>query len=353
MEKAFIDRVDDLCYSMRDNDFKKANEIKDELLSYNTKDTSNEDLLTAFMVLISYGIKNDRSTCLESGMAVAFFSIDNLVNRRRDISAAKTLISFAKDTLFLFYMEKKKLYYACVKAFYEQVFEKYPKLSQKGYKDIRNILDNRYDSGFMEIDYAYITYLSAKRGKDLMQKANELGLEYKLICDLVAKYEEFTSFADLGYGFEYYNRPKAIKLFDECKQAPEGYSENNECELLRAPIWLALSYATAEACGAYYGRQGVAEVLKLGDVCPGPTTKEQGIMEREEKARKKKLITRIVILVVLVLAIIFIKVKAGPIIVLLAFGLFVLMESRAKGGKGSSLWYLGHHYVGPAYWLKK
>ena len=54
MEKAFIDRVDDLCYSIRDNDFKKENEKKDELLLYNTKDTSNEDLLTAFMVLISF-----------------------------------------------------------------------------------------------------------------------------------------------------------------------------------------------------------------------------------------------------------------------------------------------------------
>ena len=186
-----------------------------------------------------------------------------------------------------------------------------------------------------------------------MQRTNDIGLEYKLITELITKYEEFTSFADLGYGFEYYNRPKAIKLYDECKQPPEGASSDSKMELLRTPIWLALSYATAEASGAYFGRKNVAEVLKLGELCPEPTSKEKAIMQKEESQRKRKLITRVIVLVVLVLGTILMKFSPGPILVLLVFGLFVLMESRARGGKGSSIWYIGRHYIGPAYWLKK
>ena len=106
MGQEYIDKVDHLCYSIRDNDKNKADELKDELVQMALTDTSNEDLLTAFKLLISYGIENDQSSCLESGMAVAFFSINNLINKRNDNESVKSLISFVKDTLFIFYLEK-------------------------------------------------------------------------------------------------------------------------------------------------------------------------------------------------------------------------------------------------------
>ncbi len=111
----------------------------------------------------------------------------------------------------------------------------------KGYRDVRNICSNRYDNCFMEIDYAYITYIVAKRAKALKEQTNELDSEYTVISEIVSKYEEFTSFADLEYGFKYYNRPKVIALFNACNSTPKGYSQDATRELLRTPLWLALS----------------------------------------------------------------------------------------------------------------
>ncbi len=91
----------------------------------------------------------------------------------------------------------------------------------------------------------------------------------------------------------------------------------------------------------------------MADACPGPTPKELSIIEHNKKTRIKKWVIFAVIALIFVIAVFFVNYKPSPFLALGLLGLFFFAESRVNGGKGSELWYIGYHYIGPAYWWKR
>ncbi len=350
---SFSDKLEEMCNRMDEDNQGECNKIRDSLMPLKVDDISNEDLLIKFKYLIARMHETQGSSCLKP-VAKTAFDIMRVLFDRRDLESAAALLSFAKDTLFIYYLDKRPLYYACVNAYCTQLTGKYfDKLTQKGYKDVRNTSAGKADNGFMEIDYIYIAFSCAAFFIQNKEAASELDAEYDLARDMAKKYEEFTSFADLGYGIKEYNRKKEVQLYKDCIKKPKGFAADSPRELLRCPIWTALAYATAEASGMYYGRYNIASSMGLADVCPAATATELSLIEEMERRKKKARIIGIISVVVLIAAAFLLRSHMVTVMLILLFAAIMAAYTKMSGGKGPDVWFFGYHYFGPAYWLKR
>lgn len=343
----FSDAINRLCLAIAREDKNECGAIEDAM----KYDVSDQALLNGYRSIVATAVKCYDIVCCFSAFNIAFEAMKVLI-LRHNIEALIEITYFAKEVLFLLYLEDRKLYYMCADLIYTIINGGYPDLGKKGYVDIEKLL-NGNDDGYMDIDYIYITYILAFELKLQMENKNEYDYNYKLACNLVDMYFEFTSFADLGYGFEAYNRNKANKLFKVAMKKPRGYSESASSQLLTCPTWTALAYATCEATGSYEGRKAVAKYVGCENCCPGPSSIEQTNMEEAKKARIRRIIVAFIILGILG-GIGYLFRSNIPILFLIGAALmYGVAEYMTNGGKGSEIWYYGHHYIGPAYWINR
>ena len=175
--------------------------------------------------------------------------------------------------------------------------------------------------------------------------------DLKLYQTMKDMYFEFTSFANQGYGYESYNKPKEKKLYMSALGKPSGFDINSDDKLRRRPIWAAMAYATADASGEYKWRMQVMKLLKEDALCDPPREDEQRILD----SRKRTSRVRIAVLIIICLAIVALLFifKAHPIISAIIIGIAAIgiLDQDVSNRYGTNIWFVGHYYTGPAYWL--
>ncbi|MCR5669448.1 MAG: hypothetical protein K6G10_00435 [Butyrivibrio sp.] len=344
----------------------------DKLISYAESGTENEygdfcvwakktindieefdysELLLLFWGLLATTYKRGYSEYSDVACKIAFKAMCILL-RRKNTSAAKDLVIYSRDDLFIIYLTDLKLYYTVVNAFYMEIIGSYPDFWKNGYVSVYNVINGYNDTGYMDADYIYIAAWSAEFAYNICKGNNEVGEDDLEMYSLMKKmYFDFTDFANMGYGMERHNKPKEKELYKKALSKPINYIRDSEDKFRRRPLWTAMAYATGDASGEYKWRHQVTKLLGMEDFCPAPNSDELLIL----KGRKKSSIIRIIIMFILLIMIVFslklytshpVAVVVGVLILLAA-----ALEDSVNSGHGSNIWYLGHFYRGPAYWL--
>lgn len=337
--------------SKSDERFGAFCETTNKVLDYIGPNSEYSCLLLLFWGTVATLSKEGYSIYAEPACRVAFKAIKELINRN-DTTAIKDLAVFTRDDLFLVYLEDRSLYYTIVNEFYLTIMGGYPEFYKNGYVNIQNVINGIADSGYMDADYIYIAAWWAEYAIDASRNcttmdANDLEI-YKTMKEM---YFTFTSFANMGYGYESYNKPKEKKLYLASLGKPNGFSMDSEDKFRRRPVWTAMAYATADASGEYYWRRQVMKLLKEEDLCGPPREDEQRVINRRKKAGLFK-IGSIAIVGACLVALLFMF-RAHPLITsaVIALLAIAIVDEGANSSYGTNIWFVGHFYTGPAYWM--
>ncbi len=329
--------------------FNEFDDICCNMLNYinETDDASALELI--FWGFLVESEKNGYSIYSRKASEVGFTAGKELL-RRKIPEGVADLVAFTRDNLFWIYLKDRYLYYIMVDEFYKCVMGKYPDIYKDGFRNICKIIKGKDDNGYMDMDYIFITAWCANYGIGISEEGTQVTKDdYRIYKKLVDMYYTFRSFADQEYGYKSYNRPKEVKLYKKSIAKPKGYNKKSDDRFKKEPIWAAMAYATAEASGDYYGRYNIAKILGYGNECQGIKSNEQRIIDKNKRMIIKRLIiSLIIVVVVFALGLYFVDNPAdfsfiGSIVIFIAvFNFFT--------GK-SSIWYVGHTYIGPAYWF--
>jgi hypothetical protein len=355
MEEIVIkEQLDDYLYRIQNKELGSEKSFRTLTISLtkNAESYDKDTIIQTFWLSMIYLMDNGADLC-DAVSNLAFSFIGKLFHEY-DGGAVKELVGFMRDDLFLLYLKNKSTYYTVLKYFYLKIHGGYPDIHKDGFRNIKNILDNTRDNGYMDADYIYSTAWLSARGKALYEKGYDVSeSDYKVYKQLVEMYGEFASFANQRYGLKSYNTDKEKKLYKLSLQRPNCIEESSDDPFSKRPLWTAMAYATAEAAGEYDGRYNVASALGFAEFCDDPYPVEINKIDNRKKQKRKRIIISAIALVVIIFAALILRkhlVLLGILAFLAAFG---LLESGVRGGKGSDIWYVGHYYIGPAYWFKR
>lgn len=266
-----------------------------------------------------------------------------------DVEALRKFFCFCRDDLFLLYLKDRQCYAGAAFGYYAAFIGENPDISKYGYNDIDDIVQGRPgNNSHQDIDYIQVAGLCAA----LADKFTEIGYtvpEIERYDEIQAIYYKFRDVADLDSGALSSNLPKANKIYRQCLKKPPHYNKSDPFD--GRPVWIAMAYAVAEATGQYYQRAIIAKKFGLED-CIEPTTREQRNIAQVKSAKKKRLIGALAILAVGILVVIISQTHPLWIVVPLVFALFVILAMNDPlAGTPYGTYYIGHHYIGPAWWF--